>query len=187
MKKTFQHIQILALSAVLLATLLTSCSKGKPDNPGGTPQSAIPSQFAGDWSTSSVGLMTYWDNGEYVGSDGDLIISVSFTTDGTAELYGYYNNAYAGTTFYRYLCTATYKEEADGSSTITMYPYDGEQMIGGGPKMGIGSNSLYPNRTFVLKNCTTYTQNGKTYISYYELNPDGQMPDEPLALEKLNN
>ncbi len=187
MKKTFQRIQFFALAALLFGTFLTSCSKGDVSKPNKTPQTNIPEQFAGDWSTSSVGLMTYWDNGEYVGSDGDLIISVSFTTDGTAELYGYYNNAYAGTTFYRYLCTATYKEETDGSSTITLYPYNGEQMIGGGPKIAIGSNSLYPNRSFVLKKCTTYTKNGKRYISYYELNPDGQMPDEPLELEKLNS
>ena len=185
MKRTFQRIQLFALATILFAILLTSCSKGDVHKPGNTPQTDIPAQFAGDWSTNSIGLINYWDNGEYVGSDGDIIITVSFGSNGTAELYGYYSGAYSGTTFYRYLCTATYKEETDGSSTITLYPNSGEQMIGGGPKMAIGSNSLYPNRTFVLKNCTTYTENGKTYISYYELNPDGEMPDEPLVLEKL--
>ena len=138
------------------------------------PQTSIPAPFTGDWSTNSIGLITYWDQGSYVGSDGDIIFTVSLNSNGTAAFYGYYSGVYSGTTFYRYACTAAYKEENDGSVTITVYPYGGEQMIGSGPKRPIGSNSLYPNKVFVLKNCTVYTENGKTYFSYYELDNDGK-------------
>jgi len=185
MKKTFERIQLFAIAALLFATLLTSCSKGGVNKPGNTPQTSIPAPFAGDWSTNSIGLISYWDQGSYVGSDGDIIFTVSLNSNGTAEFYGYYSGVYSGTTFYRYTCTAAYKEENDGTVTITVYPFGGVQMMGGGPKHPIGSNSLYPNRVFVLKNCTTYTENGKTYFSYYELDNDGNMPSVPEVLEKL--
>src|SRR3954447_16694900 len=123
MKKTFQSIQLFALAALLFATLLTSCSKGDVHKPGNTPQTSIPAPFAGDWSTNSIGLISYWDQGSYVGSDGDIIITVSLSSNGMAEFYGYYSGVYSSTTFYRYTCTAAYKEENDGSVTITIYPY----------------------------------------------------------------
>jgi hypothetical protein len=59
MKETFQRIQLYALVAILFATLLTSCSKGGVNKPGNTPQTSIPVPFAGDWSTNSIGLISY--------------------------------------------------------------------------------------------------------------------------------
>lgn len=185
MKRTIQRISMFALAAIVLATLFTSCSKEKGPGPGNTPQTSIPAPFAGDWSTNSIGLISYWDQGSYMGSDGDIIMTISLNSNGGAAFYGYYSGYYSGTTFYRYSCSAAYKQEDDGTVTITIYPYGGEQMIASGPKRPIGSNSLYPNKVFILKNCTVHTENGKTYLSYYELDDNGQMPDEPMVMEKL--
>jgi len=185
MKQTFKRISFVAVTAILLTTLLTSCSKDGVNKPGNTPQTSIPAPFAGDWSTNSLGLISYWNQGSYVGSDGDIIFTVTLNSNGTAAFYGYYSGVYSGTFFYRYVCTAAYQEENDGTVTITVYPYGGEQMISSGPKQPIGSNSLYPNKVFILKHCTVYTENGKTYLSYYELDDNGQMPNEPTVLESL--
>lgn len=186
MKQTIQRLPIFALITALFVGLsFTSCSKDVGSKPGNTPQTNIPEPFAGNWSTNSIGLISYWDQGSYVGSDGDVIFTVTLNSNGTAAVYGYYAGVYSGTFFYRYACSAAYKAESDGSVTITVYPYGGEQMIASGPKQPIGANSLYPNRVFEFKNCTVYTQNGKTYFSYYELGDNGEIPAEPTILEKL--
>src|SRR5689334_7670935 len=97
MKQTFQRIQCLVVMAIVFATLLTSCSKGGVNKPGNTPQTSIPAPFSGDWSTNSIGLISYWDQGSYVGSDGDIIFTVSLNSNGTAGFYGYYSGVYSGT------------------------------------------------------------------------------------------
>jgi hypothetical protein len=182
MKQTFK---LFALVAILITTFFVSCSKDGASKPGNTPQTSIPAPFAGNWSSNSVGLITYWDQGSYSGSYGNTVFTVSLNDNGTAAFYGYYEGAYSSIFFFRYACSAAYKEESDGTVTITVYPYSGEQIIGSGPKKPIGANSLYPNNVFVLKHCNVYTDNGKTYLSYYELDENGGMPAEPTILEKL--
>lgn len=185
MKKTFQRIQLFTLTAILFAILLTSCSKDGVSKPGNVPQTSIPEPFAGNWANNSVGLITYWNQGSYDGSAGSSVFTITLGGNGTAAVYGYYEGTYGSTFFYRYASSATYKQEDDNSVTITIYPYGGEQINGGGPKKPIGAGSLYPNNVLVLKNCTVYSENGKTYFSYYQLGDNGEMSSEPSILEKL--
>ena len=81
-------------------------------NPNGAPQTAIPAQFSGGWSSSSVGLTTYWNQGSYDGSYGNTVKTVVLKRNGTAEDYGYYERSYSSIFFYRYTRTATYTEES---------------------------------------------------------------------------
>ena len=183
MKKIISTTTLLAIISVFTS----SCKKDVKVNPNGAPQTAIPAQFAGSWSSSSVGLTTYWNQGSYDGSYGNTVKTVVLKSNGTAEDYGYYEGSYSSIFFYRYTCTATYTEESDGSVTITEYPVGGEQIIGSGPKKPIASENLYPNKKIIMRNCTVETENGKTYLSYYLQQDDGNASTTASRRERLDN
>lgn len=183
MKKFISATTLLALMLVLSS----SCKKDVNSNPHGAPQSAIPAPFAGNWSSNSVGLTSYWIQGSYDGSYGNTVTAVVLKSNGAAEDYGYYEGYYSSIFFYRYICTATYAKDNDGSVTVTVYPVGGEQIIGSGPKKPIGSGSLYPNKKFIMRNCTVETENGKTFLSYYLQNDDGTVSETVSRLERLGD
>lgn len=152
--------------------------------PSNIPTTNIPDPFAGNWSSNSVGLISYWDQGSYTGSYGNSVSTISISSNGTGYDYGYYEGAYGSTAFYRYACGVAYKEESDGSVTITMYPHSGEMQYNGGARKAIGSGDLYPNSYFVLSHCMVYSENGKTYLQYHFSNEDGGS-DTPSRMERL--
>ncbi|TDH21275.1 hypothetical protein EXU57_20250 [Segetibacter sp. 3557_3] len=182
MKRLF----LLGVTILSVTLLFSSCSKdvetGTTGNTG-TPKTQITAPFAGNWSSNSVGLITYWQQGSYNGSYGNTVNTVHLGSDGTAGYYGYYEGAYSTTFFYHYKCTAASKQEADGSTTITLYPYGGEQIIGT-TKKAIAASSLYPNKLIVLKNCQVVTSNGKTFIQYYMGNETGSVSSTVSSLER---
>jgi hypothetical protein len=174
-----------AVMMVSIVLALTSCKKESVSNtPSGAPRSQIPAPFTGNWSSSSVGLTTYWNQGSYDGSYGNTVKTIVLKGDGTAEDYGYYEGAYSSVFFYRYTCTATYEKEGDGSVTITEYPFGGEQIIGSGPKKPIASTNFYPNNKFIMKKCEVVEEGGEIYLKYFNVS-NGTVSTTPSFLKKL--